>query len=58
MGAEVARLFRVEGARVFGVDVVPSQGVTLGDLTDAASIQQMADAHSEASTSSATWRAC
>ncbi len=44
VGAEVARLFRVEGARVFGVDVMPSEGVTLGDLTDAASIQQMADA--------------
>ena len=44
VGAEVARLFRVEGARVFCVDVVPSEGVTLGDLTDAASIQQMADA--------------
>lgn len=44
VGAEVARLFRAEGARVWGVDVMPSDGVAVGDLTDPASIQQMADA--------------
>ncbi|WP_322937324.1 SDR family NAD(P)-dependent oxidoreductase [Nocardioides bizhenqiangii] len=44
LGAEVARLFRVEGARVVGVDVVPSEGVAVGDLTDPEAIRQMADA--------------
>lgn len=44
VGAEVARLFRAEGARVMGVDVMPSEGVVVGDLTDPTSIEQMADA--------------
>ena len=44
VGAEVARRFRAEGARVFGVDVMPSEDVVVGDLTDPGSIQQMADA--------------
>lgn len=43
VGAEVARLFRAEGARVVGVDVVPSEGVVVGDLADPASVRQMAD---------------
>lgn len=44
VGAEVARRFRAEGSRVFGVDVTPSEGVVVGDLTDPASIRQMAEA--------------
>ena len=43
LGAEVVRLFRAEGARVVGFDVMPSEGVAVGDLTDPASIRQMAD---------------
>ncbi len=44
VGAEVARLFRAEGARVFGFDITPSEDVVAGDLTDPASIRQLADA--------------
>ena len=44
VGAEVARLFRAEGARVFGFDITPADGVVAGDLADPASIRQMADA--------------
>ncbi|HEX4190507.1 MAG TPA: SDR family oxidoreductase [Marmoricola sp.] len=38
VGREVCDLFRAEGARVVGVDVVPSDGVLQGDLADPASI--------------------
>ena len=44
VGGEVARRFRAEGAHVFGVDVMPSDDVVVGDLTDPASIRRMADA--------------
>ena len=44
VGGEVARRFRAEGAQVFGVDVMPSDDVVVGDLTDPASIRRMADA--------------
>jgi NAD(P)-dependent dehydrogenase (short-subunit alcohol dehydrogenase family) len=43
LGAEVARLFRAEGARVVGSDVVPSEDVVVGDLTDPLSIREMAE---------------
>ncbi len=44
LGAEVARMFRAEGGRVFGFDLAPGEGVVAGDLTDPASIRQTADA--------------
>ncbi len=38
VGSQVCALFRAEGARVVGVDVVPADGVLQGDLSDPASV--------------------
>ncbi|MGO4256659.1 SDR family NAD(P)-dependent oxidoreductase [Marmoricola sp. RAF53] len=38
VGGQVCELFRAEGATVLGMDVVPSDGVIQGDLSDPASI--------------------
>jgi meso-butanediol dehydrogenase/(S,S)-butanediol dehydrogenase/diacetyl reductase len=38
VGRQVADLFRAEGARVVGVDVVPGDGIVEGNLADPASI--------------------
>ena len=38
VGRQVCELFRAEGARVVGVDVVPGDGILEGNLADPASI--------------------
>lgn len=38
VGAQLCALFRAEGARVVGIDVVPGEGVVEGNLADPASI--------------------
>lgn len=43
VGREVCELFRAEGARVVGVDVVPGEGVIHGDLADPTSITAVVD---------------
>ena len=42
VGRQLCELFRAEGARVVGVDVVPGEGILVGDLSDPASIAEVA----------------
>lgn len=43
VGREVCELFRAEGARVIGVDVVPGEGIVEGNLADPASINRVVE---------------
>ncbi len=43
VGRQLCELFRAEGARVIGVDVVPGEGVIQGDLADAASVTSVVE---------------
>lgn len=43
VGRQLCELFRAEGARVVGVDVVPGDGILPGDLADAASISSVVE---------------
>ncbi|MFL6155038.1 MAG: SDR family NAD(P)-dependent oxidoreductase [Marmoricola sp.] len=43
VGRQACELFRAEGARVVGVDVVPGDGILEGDLSDAASITSVVE---------------
>lgn len=43
VGKATCELFRAEGARVIGVDVVPSEGVIEGNLADPASIAKVVE---------------
>ena len=42
VGRRLSEMFRAEGARVVGVDVVPGEGTLVGDLADPASIAEVA----------------
>ncbi|MCW2755443.1 MAG: hypothetical protein JWQ32_2854 [Marmoricola sp.] len=44
LGGQVCALFRAEGARVIGLDVVPADGVVACDLADPASIADVVEA--------------
>lgn len=43
VGGQVCELFRAEGARVVGVDVVPGDGIVEGNLADPASITSVVE---------------